>query len=123
MKMKQVCLTILTLIVLLAANPFDSFSQVKTHNYYSMSLNNVTSHDAVLFPNPVTDNKFKVKSDDLILSIDVINVIGQSIKKLDNNSQTKEDIEILLNNCEKGMYLVKITFQDDKSIIKKLLVK
>ena len=97
--------------------------QTKAQSFSVQSYTIMPTHEVVLYPNPVTQDYFKVKSNDIIKQVEVINVIGQSIHKKKNEDQTPETLRIQLNNCEKGMYLVKITFNDDKSIIKKLLVK
>lgn len=100
---------------------FQSNAQSLFSSYNNM--NNVVSHEAVIYPNPVTDLNFKVKSDDLIVSVEVINVIGRTINQQLNEYRSFDDLHIKLNECEKGMYLVKITFDDNKSIIKKMLIK
>ena len=90
------------------------------------NVNNDTSlinkNDASFYPNPVINNKFIVKATNIIKSVEIFNVIGRTIHKQKNKLQ-REYMKIELDNCEKGMYLVKITFQDNKSIIKKILVK
>jgi len=121
--MKKVYITILSVAFIMLAVAQTAYSQTKLAVNTPVAKVSALSHDAVLYPNPVTDNKFFIKSGEAIVNIDVINVVGQSIKKLENISQTGEDIEVQLGNCEKGMYLVKIRFSDEKSIIKKLLVK
>jgi len=79
--------------------------------------------DAVVYPNPVRDGKFYVSSSYSITSIEVLNVIGQRIVKKDFNAYNVQEIMVELLNCEQGLYLVKISFINDKTIIKKLLVK
>jgi len=90
---------------------------------FSIQLQNSNIHQAVIYPNPVLDYKFKVKSEQIIFKIEVINVIGKTIEKYVNTSYSSDDIFVDLQNCEKGMYLIKITFDDDEYIIKKLLIK
>jgi hypothetical protein len=79
--------------------------------------------DAVVYPNPVRDGKFYVSSSYSITSIEVLNVIGQRIVKKDFNAYNVQEIMVELLNCEQGLYLIKISFINDKTIIKKLLVK
>lgn len=86
------------------------------------SLFYINKNDASFYPNPVINNKFVVKATNIIKSVEIFNVIGRTIHKQKNKLQ-REYMKIELDNCEKGMYLVKITFQDNKSIIKKILVK
>jgi hypothetical protein len=93
-------------------------------NSIAIVLNAVEENvDAVVYPNPVMDGKFYVNSPYAITSIEVLNVIGQRIVKKDFGTYNSQQIMIELGNCEQGLYLVKITFVTDKTIIKKLLVK
>jgi len=83
----------------------------------------LTDYDVIIYPNPVTDNKFYVKSEKVIKSVEVINVLGQNIKTVNNETDLAYNIHIDIGNVEKGMYMVKITFDDKKTIIRKLIVK
>ncbi|MCK5536810.1 MAG: T9SS type A sorting domain-containing protein [Bacteroidales bacterium] len=79
--------------------------------------------DAVVYPNPVINGKFFVSSLYGITSVEVLNVIGQRIIKKEFNAYNEQEVMIELGTCEQGLYLVKIAFITDKTIIKKLLVK
>jgi len=79
-------------------------------------------HEAFFFPNPVTDNTFTVKATGFIASVEVSNVIGQTVYN-EKNPQHRGDMIVNLKNCKNGMYLVKINFEDNKSIVRKILVK
>ncbi|WP_338761611.1 T9SS type A sorting domain-containing protein [Bernardetia sp. ABR2-2B] len=72
------------------------------------------TNDLLVYPNPVKD-VVKIKSSDKILSIEVLNVQGQTI------SSTKNSNSIQLKNVAKGMYLLKIT--TDKGIQTKRIIK
>ena len=80
-------------------------------------------HEVLIYPNPLVGEKFIVKSDSNIKNIEVVNIIGKSIKRTENKNITLHELPIYIGNCNKGIYLVKVTFDDKKSIIKKLLVK
>lgn len=90
---------------------------------FRMELQNSDVHNAVLYPNPIIDYKFSVKSEQVISNVVVMNAIGSPIAKISNNSYSTDDLAVELPTCDKGMYLVKVVFFDDKYIIKKLLVK
>lgn len=81
------------------------------------------TYNVIIYPNPVIDGKFFVSSHQNIYSIEVMNVIGQRIIKRDFDGFDSKQLKIELNNCEKGLYLVKISFGHDNAIIKKILVK
>lgn len=80
-------------------------------------------YDVLIYPNPVTDNKFYVKSEKVIKSIEVLNVLGQNIKTVNNETNVAYNIFVELGQVKKGMYMVKITFIDRNSIIRKIIVK
>jgi hypothetical protein len=120
--MKNIINKVIMVLLFVSAN--FSFANAQSMDLaFSMQMQNTNIQDAVIYPNPVTDFKFKVKSEQIIFSVEVINVIGKSILKQTNESFSTDDVLINLGSCEKGMYLVKITFDDDEYIIKKLLVK
>ena len=80
-------------------------------------------HEALIYPNPLSGEKFIVKSASKIKKVEVVNVIGKSINRTVNDNYALHELRIYIGNCDKGIYLVKVSFDDNKSIIKKLLVK
>lgn len=114
------------LIVILAVSSVNTgFAQERSNenvDFFVQNQNN-RGHDVIIYPNPVTEFKFKIKSTDIITRVEVVNIIGQCMYYHDNNTLSHDDLFVQMDRCEKGMYLVKITFEDNKSIIKKLLVK
>ena len=101
------------------AQDLDAEPQFNTPS--EISITNQT-HDALLYPNPVLNNQLKVKSSMNIIKIEIVNLIGQTIQKAINETLVKQ-MSIELTRCEKGVYMTKITFEDRKSVIKKILVK
>ncbi len=84
---------------------------------------NTVHHDVIIYPNPVEGNIVNIKSPTLIKKIEISNLIGKNIKTETNLDDIFDDISISLNNLESGIYLAKITFEDDKIVIKKLIIK
>lgn len=80
-------------------------------------------YDVLIYPNPVTDNKFYVKSEKVIKTVEVLNVLGQKIKTVNNQTNVAYNIYVNLGQVKKGMYMVNIIFSDNKSIIRKIIVK
>ncbi len=97
-----------------------AFSQ-STQLDFSMQLQNTNNHQALIYPNPITDLNFKVKSSSVIIDIEVMNMLGKSVYHDKINNYTFDEISVRLPECDKGVYLVKITFDDNEYIIKKLL--
>ena len=89
----------------------------------NMSFNDVKPYDVLIYPNPMTGEQFTVKSTEDIVRVEVVNVIGKVIKRVENDGFAIKKVPVLVGKCEKGLYLVKVSFEDDKMVIKKLLVK
>ncbi len=117
--MKALITTLTILILFLSV----SFTVNAQNEGFSMELQNSNVHNAVLYPNPVVNYKFNIQSNQVISEIEVLNVIGKTIHQQINDNYSTDDMLVNLPECEKGMYLVKIVFNDDKHIIKKLLIK
>ncbi|MBO4244398.1 MAG: T9SS type A sorting domain-containing protein [Bacteroidales bacterium] len=114
--------TILTTVLLLMA-----FSQAEAQktiipNFFVQNQN-LTNHEVVIYPNPVVGKVVNFKSASLIRKVEITNIIGKCVKTKENDDYIFDDLSILLENCESGIYLAKITFDDDKVLIKKLIVK
>lgn len=84
---------------------------------------NLPAHEVVIYPNPVVGNVVNFKSQALIRKVEITNIIGKCIKTTDNDNCIYDDISVMLENCESGIYLAKITFEDEKVLIKKLIIK
>ncbi len=83
----------------------------------------VVSSNILIYPNPVKNNKFYVKSETVIKSVEVLNVLGENIKKIYNETNVAYNIFVELGDVQKGMYLVKITLKNGKSVIRKIILK
>jgi len=83
----------------------------------------IKTHDVLIYPNPVTGEQITVKSTSVISKVEVVNVLGKVIKYVENDNFVLKEIPILIGKQERGLYLVKVTFDDDKMVIRKLLVK
>ncbi len=104
------------ILIFFSAVAFRSYSQ-------DMSYIDKKGKEALLYPNPLIVDKFTVKAELNIKRVEVVNVIGKVINRTENEDFEIRELLVYVGKCEKGMYFVKITFDDNKSIIKKLLVK
>ena len=110
-KMKTaICLIFICLVA------FEGFGQ-------DLSYLEKKQENAIVYPNPLIGQKFIVKSETVISTVEVVNVIGKVVGRVKNDNFGIKELPVFLGNCEKGMYFVKITFENKNSIIKKLLVK
>ncbi len=76
-----------------------------------------------IFPNPTTDFvNIKSNVSEKIKSIELYNALGQSIY-YENIDDNKTDIKIDLSSFRKGIYFVKIRFENTKIVSSKLILK
>ncbi|MGE5420135.1 MAG: T9SS type A sorting domain-containing protein [Chloroflexota bacterium] len=75
-----------------------------------------------IYPVPVTNNSFTIRTDKDISFVKITNIIGQDIfKSRYNNPQ--QMIRITLDAPQRGMYLVTIIFNDGIRIVKKIMIE
>ena len=103
------------------------FSQSDTVNLASSSaqkesLRDVFNVNVSIYPVPVRDNVFTIKSDKEISSIKITNIIGQDIYRVKYNTPQLQS-KIVLENPRRGMYLVVIFFIDETRIVKKVMIE
>jgi len=85
---------------------------------------NLDRHEVVIYPNPVSSGQMvKIKSSFTIKDIEITNIIGKCVQREKNTKQIYDDITLKLDKNAPGVYYAKITFEDDKWVIKKLLVR
>ncbi len=80
------------------------------------------TYNVFIFPNPVTGSDFVVKGNDIIHSVEVLDLVGKTVLFKANKVRTGEMI-INTGDFNNGLYLVKITFENDKQILKKVVIK
>jgi hypothetical protein len=81
-----------------------------------------TNINISIFPVPVRDNSFTIKTDRDINLVRVTNIIGQDIYRIQFNS-SQQVVRIPLDNPRRGMYLVTIIFSDGIRIVKKIMIE
>ena len=75
-----------------------------------------------IYPIPVRDNSFTIKTDRDISFVKITNIIGQDVFRLHYNDP-QQLIKITLENPKRGMYLVTIVFSDGIRVVKKIMVE
>ena len=78
--------------------------------------------NVVIFPVPVRENSFSVKTDRNISFLKITNIIGQDIYRV-KYKDPEQQIRITLDNPKRGMYLVTIIFSDGSRVVKKIMVE
>jgi hypothetical protein len=75
-----------------------------------------------IYPVPVRENNFTIKTDRDVSLIKITNIIGQDILRLKYNNPQQLN-KIFLDNPRRGMYLVTIIFSDGTRVVKKIMVE
>ena len=75
---------------------------------YSREANNIS---VSIYPVPVRDNSFTIKTEKDISFIKITNIIGQDVFRLQYNDP-QQLIKVFLDSPKRGMYLVTIIFSD-----------
>lgn len=81
-----------------------------------------TSISMSLYPVPVRNNSFTIKTDRDISFVKITNIIGQDICRIKYNNP-QQLIKINLDNPQRGMYLVTVIFRDGTRIVKKIMIE
>ena len=56
-----------------------------------------------VFPNPCISQTFIVKSDKVILKVEVLNVIGKVINRTENDNFDIKEVPVFIGKCDKGI--------------------
>jgi hypothetical protein len=75
-----------------------------------------------IYPVPVRDNSFTIRSDRDVSSIKITNIIGQDVYRAQFRNP-EQLIRIILDNPKRGMYLVTVIFSDGARVVKKIMVE
>jgi Secretion system C-terminal sorting domain len=86
---------------------------------YSREANNIS---VSIYPVPVRDNSFTIKTEKDMSFIKITNIIGQDVFRLQYNDP-QQLIKVFLDNPKRGMYLVTIIFSDGIRVVKKIMVE
>ncbi len=106
----------------LPKNTFENLGEHLCDCAESGISDNAVNINVTLFPNPVTGNELNIDSEEIMTSIEVINTIGQAFLREDLQSGTKTH-SLSLKSYDSGVYFVKITFRDNKTLIKKIVIE
>ncbi len=80
----------------------------------------IATASVTIYPVPVKNNSFTIKTDTDISFVKITNIIGQDIYRLKYNDP-QQLIKIILDNPRRGMYLVTLMFTDGTRVVKKIL--
>ena len=115
------------LLILLVILTVSLQAQGDTANYFGTSSQQdisrpATAINVTIFPVPVRENSFTIKTDRNISFVRITNIIGQDIYRVKYNNPDQL-IRIILDNPKRGMYLVIINFSDGSRVVKKIMIE
>ena len=89
-----------------------------------LSVNNATSLDFKIYPNPVVDVlNISSNTGEKMKSIEIYNVVGMKLLDVKiNNAQTQSNLQVNVGKLKTGMYIIKIE-SSNGSVSKKFLKK
>jgi len=120
--MKKSLLFILFIILTSILQAQKDTVAVSPGNIQKSALADAASTSISIFPVPVRENYFTVRSEKGISGIKVTNIIGQDILKTKYNDP-ENLIKIILDNPKRGMYLVTISLEDGARVVKKIMIE
>jgi len=86
------------------------------------SIIDVANINVSIYPVPVRENRFTIKTNRDVSFIRITNIIGQDIFRNQYNNPQQLN-RISLDNPKRGMYLVTIIFSDGTRVVKKIMVE
>jgi len=118
---RSLLLIFLLIFTLVLSGQKDSINAIGAiaQKEYSREANNVS---VSIYPVPVRNNSFTIKTDRDISFVKITNIIGQDVLRLQYNDH-QQFIKVFLENPKRGMYLVTIIFSDVFKVVKKIMVE
>lgn len=78
--------------------------------------------NVTIYPVPVRENSFTIKTDRDVSFVKITNIIGQDIFRV-QYSNPQQLIKVFLDNPKRGMYLVTLLFSDGTRVVKKIMIE
>lgn len=105
--------------------PENTFDSLGFHNCYCTSLGlgeNEIQPSVDIYPNPVVNNKFSVNADEQLKMIELIDLTGRVVEAKEFGAQSFSSQFVTAQKL-RGVFIVKVTFQNGTIYTKKLLFK
>ena len=105
--------------------PKDVFDSLRFHTCDCEVLGveeQINNHSMVIYPNPLTGNTITVDASADVLELELINLIGQAIWRVQAGIPHKQVQADLPSDLE-GIYLLRVYFTDGRSTMQKLVIR
>ncbi len=120
--MKQSLLLITLLFYSITLHSQNDTASVVRNYPQKTFIRETVSSNITIYPVPVRENSFSIKTDRDMISVKVTNMIGQDIFRVQYNNPVSHT-KVMLKKTTRGMYLVTITFIDGTRIVKKIMIE
>jgi hypothetical protein len=120
--MKKSLLFILLIILTLSLDAQKDTLSLSGSSNHKDALRDPSTISITIFPVPVRENNFTVKTDKDVTFLKVTNIIGQDIYRRQFNDPLQL-ITVQLENPKRGMYLVTMIFSDGLRVVKKIMIE
>jgi hypothetical protein len=122
MLMKHILLVISFLLFSLGLySQRDTTSTVRNYPQKTFIRETVSSNINI-YPIPVRENSFTIRTDREMTMVKVTNMIGQDIFRAQYKNPVS-NTKVLLKKPTRGMYLVTISFTDGTRVVKKIMIE
>lgn len=96
----------------------DSLRNYSSRFFFRDNINTNIS----IYPVPVKYNTFSIRADKEMKQVRVTNMIGQDIFRVQYQNP-QSFTKVMLENPQRGMYLVTIAFSDGSRVVKKIMIE
>ena len=120
--MKKSFLLFLIIIITSTLQAQKDTTSIASYPASKSGISDAGNSSITIYPVPVRENYFTIKSDKEISSVKITNIIGQDIFRAHYNNPLDVN-KIILDNPKRGMYLVTILFSDDTRVVKKIMIE
>ena len=102
----------------------DVWDSLGTHDCECNTITNVNqifreTAQVKIYPNPSSDGNIQINSSHVIYSIEVLNLLGQSVYREEYDG-VKKLVAMNLGKMEKGIYVLKVSSSDYNYVVKKI---
>ena len=106
--------------------PKDTWDSLGSHvcDCQTVSVNQVVApqEEIFFFPNPISNGKFVIKATAFISEVEIYDITGKTVYRETNDSY-RGDVTVELSQSLKGIYLVKVAFENGRSSVRKIVIK
>ena len=122
MLMKHILLVISFLIFSLSVHSQGDTTSVVRNYPQNTFIRETVCSNITIYPIPVRENSFTIKTDREMTMVKVTNMIGQDIFRAKYNNPVSTT-KVLLKKPTRGMYLVTISFTNGTRVVKKVMIE